>query len=324
MKVTSAFLGEHLLPFQDWCFFEARISAVAAVGISSSSRRLRGTSGHQRLHAWGVQTSHALALIQPQLASRVLDALPLLKEARGTFQERHKDNFQQKVSLESSKTSNTEILNIKYLSRLLAWGLVLCSLAQVLHPLVFWQEILLLGHFLPISSLVQRLPERTGKDVHNNRGHGEGRHQKTMSGMRTAKRSINKTYPRSTKKESLHILPFLFNWNLENNQTDMVVVKCKHAGKLFIGSESLLSRLRHHCVSAEFKSAVRKYWCVFTDWLAGLFPAVWGQTCHPFLKEYRYRPYPAELVPSQYLTLYEGYCREEKQSPTSHNTGRRF
>lgn len=120
--MTSAFLGERLLPFQDRWFFEARVSAVAAVGISSSSssRRLRGTSGHQRLHARRVQTGHAFALIQPQLASRVLNALPLLKEAGGTFQERHKDTFQQKVSLESSKTSNTEILNIKYLSRLLA------------------------------------------------------------------------------------------------------------------------------------------------------------------------------------------------------------
>lgn len=32
----------------------------------------------------------------------------------------------------------------------------------------------------------------------------------------SCKRSINKTYPLSTKKESLHVLVFLFNWNLEN------------------------------------------------------------------------------------------------------------
>lgn len=85
-----------------------------------------------------------------------------------------------------------------------------------------------------------------------------------------------------------------------------------------------LSRLRRHCVSAEFKKTMRNYRCVFTDWLAGLFPAVWGQTCHPFLKEYQYQPYPAESVPSQCLTRYEGCCREEKQSSASRNTDRSY
>lgn len=27
---------------------------------------------------------------------------------------------------------------------------------------------------------------------------------------------MNNTYPLSTRKESLHVLPFLFNWNLQN------------------------------------------------------------------------------------------------------------
>lgn len=42
-------------------------------------------------------------------------------------------------------------------------------------------------------------------------------HKVTMLGMKTysAKRSINKPYPLSTRKESLHVLPFLFNWNLK-------------------------------------------------------------------------------------------------------------
>lgn len=163
--MTSTFLGEHPLPLQDRRFFEAHVSAVAAVGVHSSSRQLRGTSGHQSLHTWGVQTSHALALIQPQLASRVLNALPLLKGKRKNLQQ----------TAPSLKIFNVGILNITYLSRLLARGLVLCSLAQVLHSLVFWQEILLLGHFLPISSLVQRLPERTRKHVPNNQGRGNGR-----------------------------------------------------------------------------------------------------------------------------------------------------
>lgn len=32
----------------------------------------------------------------------------------------------------------------------------------------------------------------------------------------SCKRSINKTYPLSTRKESLHVLAFLLNWNLKN------------------------------------------------------------------------------------------------------------
>lgn len=60
-------------------------------------------------------------------------------------------------------TSPSQLLQVRYLSWLLAGSLVLCLLAQVLHSLVFRQEVLLLRHFFPIGSLVWRLPERTGK-----------------------------------------------------------------------------------------------------------------------------------------------------------------
>lgn len=42
---------------------------------------------------------------------------------------------------------------------------------------------------------------------------------------KNSQRSINKTYPRSTRKESLHVLPFLFNWNLENIPKNMAVIR---------------------------------------------------------------------------------------------------
>ena len=64
---------------------------------------------------------------------------------------------------ESLKSSLSELLPVRYLSWLLAGRLVLCFLAQVLHTLVFRQEILLLGHFLPIRSLVWKLPEKYRK-----------------------------------------------------------------------------------------------------------------------------------------------------------------
>lgn len=68
-------------------------------------------------------------------------------------------------SPETLITSHSELQHVKYLSRLLAGGLVLCFLAQVFHPLVLWQEVLLLGHFLAISSLVWRLPEEKRKNL---------------------------------------------------------------------------------------------------------------------------------------------------------------
>lgn len=125
-------------------------------------------------------------------------------------------------SPETLITAPSYLLQVRYLSWLLAGRLVLCFLAQVLHPLVFWQKVLLLGHFLPISSLVWRLPKRAGKHMHfssTNQRQGVC-HQKTEDNAWTenmsCKRSINKTYPLSTRKESLHVLLFLFNWNLEN------------------------------------------------------------------------------------------------------------
>lgn len=47
----------------------------------------------------------------------------------------------------------------------------------------------------------------------------------------SCKRSINKTYPLSTRKESLHVLPFLFNWNLESENSCQTVIFAlkKHA-----------------------------------------------------------------------------------------------
>ena len=48
------------------------------------------------------------------------------------------------------------------LARLFTGALVLCSLTQVLHPLVLRQEVLLLGHFLSIRPLMERLPVWTG------------------------------------------------------------------------------------------------------------------------------------------------------------------
>lgn len=73
-------LGKQPLSLQDGCF-EAHITTVTAVGVGRE-RQLGGTPGHQSLHTWGIETSHALALIQPQLASRVLHTLPLLKQSR--------------------------------------------------------------------------------------------------------------------------------------------------------------------------------------------------------------------------------------------------
>lgn len=74
---------EELLLLYDWCF-EAHISTVTGHRVQHGGQ-LRGTSGHQSLHTWGIETGHALALIQPQLASRVLHTLPLLKQGKGTF-----------------------------------------------------------------------------------------------------------------------------------------------------------------------------------------------------------------------------------------------
>lgn len=120
-------------------------------------------------------------------------------------------------------SSPPQLLQVRYLSRLLAGRLILCFLAKVLHTLVFWQEVLLLGHFLPISSLVRRLPERAGKGTRQKFLSTNRRRGSLMSAEDNAwnekisrKRSINKTYPLSTRKESLHVLPFLFNWNLKN------------------------------------------------------------------------------------------------------------
>lgn len=118
--------------------------------------------------------------------------------------------------------SPSQLLQVRYLSWLLARGLVLCFLAKVLHPLVFWQEILLLGHFLPISSLVWRLPERTGKHINKPKTRSlMSPEDNAWNENMSRKRSINKTYPLSTRKESLHVLPFLFNWNLENDWKEM-------------------------------------------------------------------------------------------------------
>jgi len=74
-------------------------------------------------------------------------------------------SYSSRCSPETLITSLSELLQVRYLSGLLAGGLVLGFLAQVLHPLVLWQEVLLLGgHFL--SSLVRRLPKRTGRQTH--------------------------------------------------------------------------------------------------------------------------------------------------------------
>lgn len=151
-------LGEQPLPLQDG-HFEAHIATVTAVSVRWE-RQLGGTAGHQSLHTWGIQASHALALIQPQLASRVLQALPLLEARRERYNNTYKD-----VCFVEPQRCNPETLigHIMYLSWLLAGGLILCPLAKVFDPLVFWQEVLLLRHFLPIRSLVRRFPERTRK-----------------------------------------------------------------------------------------------------------------------------------------------------------------
>lgn len=80
------FLGEQPLPLHHRCF-ETSVGTVAAVGGGLGGQR-RGAAGHQSLHTWGIEAGHALALIQPQLAGRVLDTLPLLKGGRGK-QPRH-------------------------------------------------------------------------------------------------------------------------------------------------------------------------------------------------------------------------------------------
>ena len=78
-------LGEQLLPLQEGCF-EAHIVAVTAVRVGGGRHlEVGGTSGHQSLHTWSKETCHALTLIQPQLASRVLYTLPLLKQGGKTF-----------------------------------------------------------------------------------------------------------------------------------------------------------------------------------------------------------------------------------------------
>lgn len=107
---------------------------------------------------------------------------------------------------------------VGYLSRLLTGSLVLCLLAQLPDSLVFGQEVLLLSHFLPIGPLVERLPARTGEG----KGAGSRVNQESVVGRRqclqiTCARKVpsgRQTYPLSTRKESLHVLPFLFKWNL--------------------------------------------------------------------------------------------------------------
>lgn len=47
---------------------------------------------------------------------------------------------------------------LRHLSSLLTRCLVLGSLTQILHSLVFGQEVLLLSHLLSIHPLVQQLP----------------------------------------------------------------------------------------------------------------------------------------------------------------------
>ena len=53
-------------------------------------------------------------------------------------------------------------LPLLYLSGLLTGRLVLGPLTQVFHPLVLGQEVLLLGHLLPLHALVEQLPANEG------------------------------------------------------------------------------------------------------------------------------------------------------------------
>lgn len=70
--------------FQDGCL-EADVTTGTSVR-ADCERQLGGTAGHQSLHAGGKESCHALALIKPQFASRVLHTLPFLKQNRKWFQ----------------------------------------------------------------------------------------------------------------------------------------------------------------------------------------------------------------------------------------------
>lgn len=85
-------LGEQPFPLDDRRLEGGAGSTVAAVGGGGGSGGGRdqggGATGHHGLHTRSVEAGHALALVQPQLASGVLHALPLLEEEQRTLRTR--------------------------------------------------------------------------------------------------------------------------------------------------------------------------------------------------------------------------------------------
>lgn len=69
------------------------------------------------------------------------------------------------------------------------------------------------------------------------------------------KRSINKTYPLSTRKESLHVLPFLFNWNLENDEKEIRKVRSDHTVTFELSQHS------HSIFKSHPWMALKRTWC---------------------------------------------------------------
>lgn len=107
-----------------------------------------------------------------------------------------------------------------------------------------------------------------------------------------ARLRITHTDPLSTRKESLHIFPFLFTWNLQQEQERSSdpeasnVLSPKHAYKGVTFS---------------------------TCWQVCLCPGVWGWICRPCQRERPLRPCPTVWEPGQCSAPHEGYCRRTQE-----------